>query len=55
MIMRQLNKRFGEVPESIKNQLQDLSLEDLENLSVDIFDFNTLEDLSNWLANKEDL
>lgn len=51
---RQLNKRFGEVPEKIKSQLEDLSLEDWENLSSEvIFDLNTLEDLGNWLANRE--
>ncbi|NEP45178.1 MAG: Rpn family recombination-promoting nuclease/putative transposase [Okeania sp. SIO2H7] len=51
---RQLKKRFGEVPENIKSQLQDLPLEDLENLNSEvIFDLNTLEDLTNWLANRE--
>ena len=50
--MRLLKKRFGEVPENLKNQLQNLSLEELENLSEEIFDFSTFEDLSNWLADK---
>ncbi|NEP45575.1 MAG: Rpn family recombination-promoting nuclease/putative transposase [Okeania sp. SIO2H7] len=51
---RQLNKRFGEVPENIKSQLEDLPLEDLENLNSEvIFDLNALEDLTNWLANRE--
>ncbi|NEP45338.1 MAG: DUF4351 domain-containing protein, partial [Okeania sp. SIO2H7] len=50
----QLKKRFGEVPENIKSQLEDLPLEDLENLNSEvIFDLNTLEDLTNWLANRE--
>ncbi|NEP46009.1 MAG: DUF4351 domain-containing protein, partial [Okeania sp. SIO2H7] len=54
LTMRQLNKRFGEVPEKIKSQLENLSLEDLETLnSEDIFDLNTLEDLENWLGNRE--
>ena len=52
LIMRQLKKRLGEVPENIQNQLQDCSLEELENLSEDIFDIETLEDLSNWLAQR---
>ena len=52
LIIRQLQKRFGEVPENLKNQLQNLSLEELENLSEEIFDFSTFEDLSNWLADK---
>lgn len=53
LIIRLLKKRFGEVPENIKNQLSDLSLEDLENLSEEIFDFTTFDDLSNWLAKKQ--
>ncbi|NEO53201.1 MAG: Rpn family recombination-promoting nuclease/putative transposase [Okeania sp. SIO3B5] len=52
LIIRQLKKRLGEIPENLKNQLSDLSLEELENLSEDIFDFTTFDDLSNWLANR---
>ncbi|MDY7005306.1 MAG: Rpn family recombination-promoting nuclease/putative transposase [Cyanobacteriota bacterium] len=52
LIIRQLKKRFGEVPENLKNQLSDLSLEELENLSEEIFDFTTFDDLSNWLADR---
>jgi len=52
LIMRLLKKRFGEVPENLKNQLSDLSLEELENLSEEIFDFTNFDDVSNWLANK---
>ncbi len=52
LIIRLLKKRFGEVPENLKNQLSDLSLEELENLSEDIFDFTNFEDVSNWLANR---
>ncbi|NEP44020.1 MAG: DUF4351 domain-containing protein, partial [Okeania sp. SIO2H7] len=40
--------------ENIKSQLEDLPLEDLENLNSEvIFDLNALEDLTNWLANRE--
>jgi len=53
LIIRLLKKRFGEVPENLKNQLSDLSLEELENLSEEIFDFTTFDDLSNWLAKKQ--
>ena len=51
--MRQLSKRFGEIPELTKKQVENLSLEELGNLTEDIFDFNNLEDLENWL--KENL
>ena len=53
LIMRQLSKRFGEIPELTKKQVENLSLEELGNLTEDIFDFNNLEDLENWL--KENL
>ena len=52
LIMRLLKKRLGEVPENLKNRLQNLSLEELENLSEEIFNFSTFDDLSNWLADK---
>ncbi len=52
LIIRLLKKRFGEVPENLKNQLSDLSLEELENLSEEIVDFNNFEDVSNCLANR---
>ncbi|NEQ39697.1 MAG: Rpn family recombination-promoting nuclease/putative transposase [Okeania sp. SIO3I5] len=52
LIMRQLKKRFGEIPENLKNQLPNLSLEELENLSEEIFDFNNFDDLSNWFTNR---
>ncbi|MEB3341883.1 DUF4351 domain-containing protein [Okeania sp.] len=52
VIIRLLKKRFGEVPENLKNQLSYLSLEELENLSEEIFDFTNFDDLSNWLTKK---
>ncbi len=51
LIIRLLKKRFGEFPENLKNQLSDLSLSELENLSEEIFDFTAFDDLSNWLIN----
>ena len=48
-LMRQLKKRFGEIPEVTRDQIQDLSLEDLEKLGEDFLDFNSLEDLETWL------
>ncbi|MGD1713871.1 DUF4351 domain-containing protein [Dapis sp. BLCC M172] len=53
LIIRLLKKRFGEVSENLKNQLSDFSLAELENLSEDIFDFTTFEDLSNCLTKKQ--
>jgi len=49
LIMRQLKKRFGDIPATINSQVEDLSIEELERLGEDIFDFNSWEDLSSWL------
>ncbi len=49
LIVRQLKKRFGEIPDAIINQIETLSLENLEQLSEDFLDFNSQEDLENWL------
>ena len=47
-----INQRFGEVIEEIKTQIEALSLTDLDNLVKAFLNFNSLEDLSNWLAVK---
>ena len=52
LIMRQLRKRFGEIPEAIASQIEGLSLEDLERLGEDFLDFNSLADLSSWLEER---
>jgi hypothetical protein len=47
--MRQISKRFGEIPSPIVSQVEQLSLADLESLTEAIFDFQSLADLENWL------
>ena len=49
LILRQLRQRLGELPEAIIEQVQKLSLEELDSLGMAIFDLTTLEDLSRWL------
>jgi len=49
LVMRLLNKRFGEVPEVISTKVERLPLQDLENLTEEILDLNRLEDLERWL------
>ncbi|NER38741.1 MAG: Rpn family recombination-promoting nuclease/putative transposase [Oscillatoria sp. SIO1A7] len=49
LVMRQLQKRFGEIPETISSKIKDLAIEDLESLAEDFLDFDSLEDLSGWL------
>ncbi|MEQ8997478.1 MAG: Rpn family recombination-promoting nuclease/putative transposase [Coleofasciculus sp. B1-GNL1-01] len=52
LIMRQLKKRFGDIPATLSRKIEDLSLEDLESLGEDFLDFNSLADLSSWLEER---
>jgi predicted transposase/invertase (TIGR01784 family) len=52
LIMRLLKKRFGVIPEEISSQIESLSIEELESLGEDFLDFNSLEDLANWLKDR---
>ncbi|HLP87939.1 MAG TPA: DUF4351 domain-containing protein, partial [Nostocaceae cyanobacterium] len=49
IVLRILTKRFGEVPEELKSQIEKLSLEQLETLGEDLLDFVSLDDLAAWL------
>ncbi|CAN5353188.1 hypothetical protein BH20ACI1_BH20ACI1_32280 [soil metagenome] len=48
-----LTKRFGELDEQTKLQLRQLSLDQTEDLTFSIFDFNSLDDVKVWLSDKE--
>ncbi|WP_414550063.1 Rpn family recombination-promoting nuclease/putative transposase [Anabaena sp. CCY 0017] len=52
LVLRQLTRKLGELPPGMREQLEILSLEQLENLGEALLDFNTLLDLEAWLANK---
>lgn len=52
LISRQLNKRFGEIPEAILTQIEKLPLENLEMLGELILDWENLDDLSAWLKQR---
>ncbi|MCC5609986.1 Rpn family recombination-promoting nuclease/putative transposase [Nostoc sp. CHAB 5834] len=49
IILRLLNRRVGNIPDTLLSQIQGLSLEQLEALGDAMFDFSSLEDLSGWL------
>jgi predicted transposase YdaD len=51
IINRQLKKRFGEVSETVKPKIQTLSREQVESLGESLFDFNSFDDVVNWLDN----
>ena len=52
LIIRLLTKRFGEISEAITSQIENLSIQDLENLGEDFLDFNSLSDLERWLERR---
>ncbi|MEQ9667207.1 Rpn family recombination-promoting nuclease/putative transposase [Coleofasciculus sp. G2-EDA-02] len=52
LVIRQLNKRFGEIPGAITSQVEDLPLAELERLGEDFLDFTSLDDLVNWLERR---
>ncbi|NJL60683.1 MAG: Rpn family recombination-promoting nuclease/putative transposase [Methylacidiphilales bacterium] len=49
LILRQLNRRVGELSEDIRQQVEILPLEQLENLGEALLDFSSMADLQAWL------
>ena len=49
LILRQLHRRLGHLPDEVIAQIRDLSLEQLETLGEALLDFQTLPDLEAWL------
>jgi predicted transposase YdaD len=50
LVLRQLNRRVGTLPETIQTQVEALPLEQLEALGEALLDFTGLADLETWLA-----
>ena len=49
LIIRQLNRRIGEIESSLIQRVQALSIEKLEELGEALLDFTSIGDLENWL------
>jgi predicted transposase YdaD len=49
LILRQLTRRVGELPQELPDRIETLSLEQLENLAEALLDFTCVADLSSWL------
>ncbi len=49
LILRQLKKRVGELSPEVRQSVENLSIEQLENLGEALLDFNSMVDLENWL------
>ena len=51
LILRQLLRRFGEIPIDIEQKIQALSTTQLEDLGEALLDFSNQNDLTTWLQN----
>jgi len=49
LVLRLLNRRFGELPPHITETIQKLTVEQLEDLGEALLDFDSQADLINWL------
>jgi len=52
LIIRQLNRKLGKLPEIILPKIKELSLEQLEELSDALLDFSSIGNLQLWLQNR---
>lgn len=53
LVLRLLNRRVGDLPESVRSQVESLTLIELESLSEALLDFGGLSDLEAWLVGQE--
>ncbi|PSM45464.1 hypothetical protein C7Y66_30210 [Chroococcidiopsis sp. CCALA 051] len=49
LVLRQLTRRVGELPQEARSRIESLRLEQLENLGEALLDFTSLADLQAWL------
>jgi hypothetical protein len=52
LVLRLLNRRIGGISAELSANVQSLSLENLENLGEALLDFQSVEDLEQWLENE---
>jgi predicted transposase YdaD len=50
-ILRQLNRKMGNIPEDIVTRIKSLEPNQLDSLTEDLLDFETFDDLERWLSN----
>jgi predicted transposase/invertase (TIGR01784 family) len=50
LILRQLTRRVGELPQEMLDRIETLSLEQLENLGEALLDFQAIADLETWFS-----
>jgi len=52
LILRQLNRRFGEINPQLQERIQGLSTAELEDLGEALLDFTSSADLEAWFASR---
>ncbi|TFI55323.1 DUF4351 domain-containing protein [Mastigocladus laminosus UU774] len=50
LILRQLTRRVGQLPQPVVERIENLSLEQLENLGEALLDFQLQADLETWFS-----
>ena len=50
LVLRLLNRRVGELPQDVRQRVETLCLEELENLGEALLDFTSIADLQSWLG-----
>ncbi len=53
LILRQLTRRVGELPQEVRSRIETLDLEQLENLGEALLDFQAIADLQAWFNTLE--
>ena len=54
LVLKLSSRKLGEIPNSIQQKINQLSMKSLETLSEMLFDFNSLEDLEDCLGNNRE-
>ncbi len=54
LVLRLLNRRFGQVTTSVEKQIRQLSVKQLEDLGEALLDFENEADLLHWLSQNHD-
>ena len=49
LAIRQLNRRFGDIPQNLTEKIRELPIEEIESLGEALLDFQSLSDLVSWL------
>ena len=53
LVLRQLRKRLGDLDPAVKEQIETLSADRLDQLGEALLDFNTRDDLNIWLQSQQ--